>query len=98
MFFARFLVVSTVFVLLLVESKLILLMYTLHCLMSFTSWAEKAYKATIVQSQTAATVTASSLAELAFVLAVPAWIRWATILIPILAESLRSSQLLSILL
>ena len=43
--------------------------------MSFASWAEKASKTTIVQNQTAATVTASSLAELAFVLAVLAWIR-----------------------
>ena len=43
--------------------------------MSFASWAEKASKAIIVQNQTAATVTASSLAELAFVLAVLAWIR-----------------------
>ena len=67
MFYARFLVVFTVFVLLPIESKLTLLMYILHCLMSFASWAEKASEAIIVQNQTAATMTASSLAELAFV-------------------------------
>ena len=73
--YARFLIAFTVFFLLLIGLKLTLLKYILQCLMSFTSSVGKESRAgrvAIDQSQTAATMTASSLAELAFALAVPA--------------------------